>query len=155
MSKSSSKKSPSRGRRGQWKPAAYALGVSVVVGIIYWQFGWRGGQSAVDSIRVPELSAVAALGQKAFDETCARCHGPRGSGTDQGPPLIHDIYNPGHHGDAAFYNAAKRGAKQHHWRFGNMPAQPQVSDSQITAIIRYVRELQQANGIATRAHRMP
>jgi hypothetical protein len=36
-----------------------------------------------------------------------------------------------------------------------MPAQPQVSDSQITAIIRYVRELQQANGIATRAHRMP
>jgi hypothetical protein len=35
-----------------------------------------------------------------------------------------------------------------------MPAQPQVSDSQMTAIIRYVRELQRANGIIYRRHRM-
>ena len=131
------------------------LAVPVVAGAVAWQLGWLGGGSGIDSVRVPELSSVAVLGQKAFDKNCAGCHGLRGSGSDQGPPLVHDIYNPGHHGDAAFYAAAKRGSKQHHWRFGNMPAQPQVSDSQMTAIIRYVRELQQANGIATRAHRMP
>ncbi len=39
------------------------------------------------------------------------------------------------------------GVRAHHWRFGPMPAQPQLTRQEIAAIIRYVRELQEANGI--------
>ena len=155
MSKSRSKRRPvTRRRRVHWNTVTLVSALLVVAGAVAWQLGWLGGRSAMVSVRVPELSAVATIGQKAFDANCAGCHGARGSGTDQGPPLIHDIYNPGHHADSAFYSAAKRGVGQHHWRFGNMPAQPRVSDSQMTAIIRYVRELQRANGITYRRHRM-
>jgi len=154
MSKLRSKRRPITRRRVHWSTVTLVLAVPVVAGAVAWQLGWLGGRSAMVSVRVPELSAVAAIGRKAFDESCASCHGARGSGTDQGPPLIHDIYNPGHHADSAFYAAAKRGVGQHHWRFGNMSAQPQVSDSQMAAIIRYVRELQRANGITYRPHRM-
>jgi hypothetical protein len=35
-----------------------------------------------------------------------------------------------------------------------MPPQPQVTPEQLEAIVRYVRELQVANGIAYRPHRM-
>ena len=50
--------------------------------------------------------------------------------------------------------AARRGVRQHHWRLGNMPARPKMSNSQMAAIIRYVRELQRANGITYRKHVM-
>ena len=35
-----------------------------------------------------------------------------------------------------------------------MPAQPQVSDAQVMDIVRYVRELQKANGIVYQPHQM-
>lgn len=105
-------------------------------------------------VRVPELSEVALKGKEAFEANCAQCHGENASGTDKGPPLVHDIYNPGHHADGAFLIAAKRGVRAHHWPYGNMPPQPQVSEDQIAAIVKYVRELQVANGITYRPHRM-
>ena len=67
---------------------------------------------------------------------------------------MHKIYNPGHHADGAFALALQRGVNQHHWRFGNMPPQPQVDDASISLIIRYVREVQIANGIVYQAHKM-
>ena len=67
-----------------------------------------------------------------------------------GPPLVHNIYNSGHHADASFHFAVRAGARQHHWRFGDMPPQEQVTDDEVPAIIAYVRELQQANGIPYR-----
>ena len=94
-----------------------------------------------------DLSPVAQAGQEAFQVQCAECHGPAAGGTDKGPPLVHKWYHPGHHADAAFVLAAKRGVPQHHWNFGNMPPQPQVGDRSLQQIIAYVRELQQANGI--------
>lgn len=128
----------------------FVLGLGVV--------GWRVFSPASDAIavdvRIPNLSQTASIGKKAFDTNCAQCHGPSAAGSDKGPPLVHDIYNPGHHGDAAFVYAVKRGTRQHHWYFGNMQPVPRVSDADIAAIIRYVRELQQANGIFYRPHRM-
>ena len=102
------------------------------------------------------IVALAALpvGAVAFDAHCVACHGKSGSGTTQGPPLVHDIYNPGHHADESFWRAVRQGVQQHHWRFGHMVPLPQVSDAQLTSIVRYVRELQQANGIVSRPHQM-
>ncbi len=110
--------------------------------------------SAKVTVVVPKLSAVAASGKDLFDENCAQCHGANGSGTDIGPPLVHDIYNFGHHGDDSFYLAVSRGVGQHHWPYGDMPPQPQVTGRQMAAIVQYVRELQLANGITYRPHRM-
>ena len=116
--------------------------------------GNGGGGSPAD-IQVPELSPLAETGRTAFGANCAACHGVNGGGgTELGPPLIHRIYNPGHHGDMAFVFAARRGVPQHHWQFGNMPPQPQVKDADIKAIIRFMREMQLANGIKTKPHNM-
>lgn len=95
----------------------------------------------------PALSETGAEGKYLFDANCAACHGANGSGSDQGPPLIHRIYHPGHHGDMSFYMAVREGTRAHHWSFGDMPAQPQVSPGDIPAIILYIREVQAENGI--------
>lgn len=130
--------------------AALAGGLGVFA---YRAFG-PAPDAATVNVTVPELSPLAMQGQKAFEANCAVCHGKNASGTNQGPPLIHDIYNPGHHGDRSFLVAAKRGVRAHHWPYGNMPAQPQVSENEIAAIVKYVRELQVANGITFKPHRM-
>ena len=111
------------------------------------------GGTRVD-VSVPAFTSIAQAGEKAFTANCVQCHGVNAAGTDKGPPLVHDIYNPGHHGDDAFFFAVRNGTRQHHWPYGNMPAQPQVSMSELGAIVQYVRELQAANGIAFRAHQM-
>lgn len=98
-------------------------------------------------IVVPQLSAAAQIGKEAYDGNCARCHGQNAAGTGNGPPLVHQFYHPGHHADGAFHAAVARGVRQHHWKFGNMPAQPHVTEQQTRMIVRYVRELQEANGI--------
>lgn len=122
--------------------------------ILVWKFTSSPlGETAI-SVKVPKLTAVAAQGQQVFVATCAQCHGVNAAGTDKGPPLVHDIYNPGHHADAAFLNAVRRGVRQHHWRFGNMAPLPQVSDQEVAWIVRYIRELQVANGITYKPHRM-
>ena len=92
-------------------------------------------------------TAQDLAGKHLFDQNCAACHGEQARGTKQGPPLVHKIYEPSHHSDAAFVSAARNGSKQHHWPFGDMPAQPQVSDAQVKAITAYVRELQRDAGI--------
>jgi mono/diheme cytochrome c family protein len=111
-------------------------------------------QPTAETVRVPDLSATARKGKVAFDAVCAQCHGANGAGSDKGPPLVHPIYNPGHHGDMAFFLAAKNGVRRHHWKFGDMPPQPQVKEEQIAEIVAYIRELQRANGIVYEPHRM-
>ena len=100
------------------------------------------------------LSQEGQEGAALFKMNCQVCHGPNAAGTKLGPPLIHDIYNPGHHSDQAFYLAAASGVRQHHWPYGDMPAQPQVAQEEVAKIIRYIRELQEANGITYKAHSM-
>lgn len=123
-------------------------------GVIAFRWFGAAGPSTVVEIKLPQLSAGAAQGQLDFAANCVSCHGENAAGSERGPPLVHDIYNPGHHRDAAFYLATRNGVRQHHWSFGNMPAQPQISEDEIASIILYVRELQQANGIVYRVHRM-
>ncbi|WP_413872661.1 c-type cytochrome [Albidovulum sp.] len=94
------------------------------------------------------LSARAEAGRRAFDATCVTCHGEAASGRmGYGPPLLHPIYEPSHHADAAFLQAVQLGAPAHHWRFGDMPPQPGLTPADVADIPAYVRELQRANGI--------
>ena len=124
------------------------------VGALGWRFVSPSLTTATVKVKVPELSAVALRGQQAFDANCATCHGPNGAGSDKGPPLVHTIYNPGHHDDGAFFRAANQGVPRHHWNFGDMPPLPEVTDGQIADIVRYMRELQQANDIFYQPHQM-
>ncbi|MFQ5508709.1 MAG: c-type cytochrome [Leptospirillia bacterium] len=93
-------------------------------------------------------AAVAPTdGAGLFTNHCAGCHGEGARGSDQGPPLVHKIYEPSHHPDMAFYRAASAGVRAHHWGFGNMPPIDGVKTGEMTAIISYVRALQRDAGI--------
>jgi len=108
----------------------------------------RVAPTSPDKVIVPELSQVAKSGKLAFDATCSACHGINAAGTDMGPPLIHNLYRPGHHPDGAFASAAANGVTSHHWRFGNMPPiSGGVSDAKMRWIVKYIREMQEANGV--------
>lgn len=103
-------------------------------------------------VTVPALSKMGTTGQRAFNETCAKCHGENGAGTMKGPPLVHSIYNPGHHNDKSIYNAMRNGVRQHHWPYGDMPKQTSVGFMESTAIVKFIREMQEANGIVYQQH---
>ncbi|WP_093033516.1 c-type cytochrome [Ruegeria marina] len=91
----------------------------------------------------------AGAGRRAalFEANCAACHGANAAGSDRGPPLVHRIYEPSHHGKMAFDLAARQGVRAHDWRFGNMPPVEGLSDKDVPQITDYVRALQRANGI--------
>ena len=86
-------------------------------------------------------------GEAKFNNFCSRCHGPQGKGTNNGPPLVHKIYEPNHHADMAFQRAAAQGVRAHHWKFGNMPKIDGVVPEDVSQIIAYIRWLQRQAGI--------
>ena len=94
-----------------------------------------------------DSSGDAVVGKELFIANCSMCHGENASGTAQGPPLVHEYYEPGHHPDASFVIAVARGVRQHHWQFGNMPAVPDLSLDEIQQVICFVRKLQVADGM--------
>jgi mono/diheme cytochrome c family protein len=107
-----------------------------------------GGQKAIyDNPLAPKMTPLLNVGKLNFDKFCASCHGASGRGTDKGPTFISRVYHPGHHGDAAFYIAAKRGVRAHHWPFGDMKPIPGITNIQIKSIIAYIRAMQKANGL--------
>lgn len=103
---------------------------------------------ALVSIQMPAIDGNAAIGQRIFDAACAKCHGQNAVGKDgAGPPLIHKIYEPGHHADEAFQRAVAFGVRSHHWRFGDMPPVEGLTRGDVAMIADFVREVQRANGI--------
>ena len=136
------------------KRAAILGGLAATVGgagYIYFGGSDEVGESGppIVAVNVPAtLSARAQLGQKTYEANCAACHGPNAAGQDGiAPPLIHIIYEPGHHGDESFQRAVALGVRAHHWRFGDMPPVEGLTRRDVAGIIAYVRELQHANGI--------
>lgn len=106
--------------------------------------GCSGSSSAAN---VPAGPFTGADGAELYAQACATCHGADLQGTDHGPPFLDRIYEPGHHGDAAFLAAAMAGVRAHHWDFGNMPRIEGITEEQVAAIVAYVREQQRAAGI--------
>lgn len=105
--------------------------------------------SAIAEVILPaQLSENAQIGERVFEAKCAVCHGRNAAGQNGvAPPLVHSIYRPGHHADAAFLIAARNGVRAHHWKFGNMPPVEGVTDGEVRLVTQYIRELQRANGI--------
>lgn len=132
---------------------AIGVALSVVAVFALWHFMYPAQHTRAEGgplvdVTVPNLDAEAAIGEAIFVKNCSTCHGANAAGRDGfGPPLVHIIYEPNHHGDASFYLAVARGVRAHHWPFGNMPAIVGVSEEDTSAIITYIRTLQRANGI--------
>ena len=96
---------------------------------------------------IPEQDpTLVAEGDVLYQANCAECHGSDLRGTDKGPSHLSIVYEPGHHGDAAFALAVYRGVPQHHWPFGDMPPVEGLNDDDIARIIAFVRENQRLFG---------
>lgn len=108
-----------------------------------------GGEAGVDTVglRLRAVPAEHREGEALYARSCAVCHGGAAVGSERGPPLVHVVYEPGHHADAAFLLAVQRGVRAHHWRFGDMAPLPDVSRQETEAIVGYVRWLQREAGI--------
>ncbi len=104
---------------------------------------------ALAAVKIPaEFSSEATIGKRVFDAKCAACHGENAAGQNGvAPPLVHQIYEPNHHGDQAFLSAARNGVTSHHWNFGNMPPIEGLTDGDVKYIAAYIRALQKENGI--------
>ncbi len=122
---------------------------ALLVGFLVSASSWDTQAQALDPslIKEPAASPEINRGKLNFQAFCQECHGVKGAGTDKGPPFLHKVYHPGHHGDASFYLAVKNGTRAHHWPFGDMKPVEGVSDSMIKDIIAYVRALQKVNGL--------
>lgn len=109
--------------------------------------------AAPDTVEVPDAVEVeqqdpelVELGEPLYQQHCAQCHGADLRGTDLGPSHLSIVYEPNHHGDAAFLVAVSRGSPAHHWDFGPMPPITGLTQEDVAAITAYVREQQRING---------
>jgi cytochrome c553 len=126
--------------------SAFALAAAVI-----YSMGLGDNEPAVEAgkpVVMPELTGVLLTGQAAYEAKCSACHGVELNGVDQkGPPLLHDYYEPNHHGDAAIVSAIRVGAPAHHWKFGDMPPVEGMGEADIAAVVAFIRAVQKANGI--------
>lgn len=88
-----------------------------------------------------------AQGEPLFSQYCQSCHGNSGKGSDQGPPLVNQVYRPGHHANLAFHMAVRDGVQAHHWDFGNMPPVTGITPRETEHIAAYIRQQQKMAGI--------
>ncbi|WP_037374497.1 c-type cytochrome [Sedimenticola selenatireducens] len=95
----------------------------------------------------PGFKGIVEKGIEPFEKYCMVCHGVKGRGTDQGPPLIDRVYRPDHHADLSFHIAVRDGVKSHHWRHGDMQPIPLITPEETEHIVAYIREEQRRVGI--------
>ncbi|HER27261.1 MAG TPA: cytochrome c [Rhodospirillales bacterium] len=123
------------------------IGIAVMLGIVGWLILGTGSEDATVSVIVPTLTPAAQAGAITFNRVCQDCHGDNAGGSSVGPAMVNPIYRPGHHADGAIRIAIAQGVRAHHWKFGPMPAQPDVKPEEIRPLITFIREMQRANGI--------
>lgn len=104
------------------------------------------GGSADDTGIPVQNPQLVETGAALYEATCAECHGADLRGTDTGPSHLSRVYEPGHHGDAAFFLAVLQGSRQHHWRFGDMEPIDGLTQADVEAIVAFVRETQRIEG---------
>lgn len=99
------------------------------------------GDSSDDTAAAP-----TGAGAELYAANCASCHGADLGGTERGPSQLSIVYEPNHHGDASYRSAIANGVNQHHWTFGNMPPIPGLDDTEVDAIISFIRSEQTRRG---------
>lgn len=88
---------------------ALLIGIILLVGafLIYRSFQppeRHASGAAMANVVIPQLSAQAQEGETLFNRSCASCHGKNAAGQDGiAPPLVHKIYEPGHHATSRFF----------------------------------------------------
>jgi mono/diheme cytochrome c family protein len=128
----------------RWSSTAGIVATAMLLGGLA---GCAGEPQRTSSNTAQPLPASLEHGASRYQALCAACHGKGATGTQQGPPLVHDLYARGHHRDSAFRRAVSQGVEAHHWRFGNMPPVPNATSEDVAAIIEYIRALQNSAGI--------
>ena len=97
---------------------------------------------------IPELTPLAQHGRVVISEKCADCHGVDGTGGSRnGPPMLHPMYRDEIFPDFVFKRSVREGKREKNWRFGPMPAMPDLSDKDIDGVIAFVREVHTATGV--------
>ena len=127
--------------------ALLGAGLAAVIGTAACAPAAEGPDPAVLAAVAARSPAEYQEGKELYALYCAMCHGKSGGGSVVGPPLVHRVYRPAHHADAAFLLAVKNGVRAHHWRFGDMAPVPGVDVAASGHIVAYLRWLQVENGI--------
>lgn len=126
------------------------MGLTILILIVLTFFTMWGREkiSIRASPNIPELSTLAQAGRVIINTQCKECHGVDGTGYSRnGPPLLHPMYRSEIYPDHHFKRVLREGRPQKNWRFGPMPAQPQLSDADMNGIIAFVREVHTATGV--------
>jgi mono/diheme cytochrome c family protein len=85
-------------------------------------------------------------GATLYAANCASCHGRDLRGTDKGPSHLSVVYESNHHPDESFQHAIEEGVRAHHWNFGDMQPVGGLDQSEIDAVIAYIRDVQARDG---------
>jgi mono/diheme cytochrome c family protein len=117
------------------------LGVVLIVGLLW------GENTFAQEKKAPKVPTEMNIGGMLYGKFCSSCHGIDLKGSKTGPSFIHRVYHPGHHSDGSFFLAAKNGARQHHWQFGNMPPVKGVNEKIVGSIVKYIRHVQKSAGL--------
>ena len=120
----------------------FFLIISLAVGLSF-----SNSAETAEQAVAPKVPAQLNLNKLLYGKYCSECHGIDLRGTDKGPPFLHRVYHPGNHGDQSFYTASLKGAKAHHWKFGDMKPVQGVNRGIVASIVQYVRFVQKAVGL--------
>lgn len=94
----------------------------------------------------PQDSELVEAGEELYRANCSVCHGVDLTGSSTGPSLLSDVYHPDRYSDVAFTRSVELGSSSINWDFGPMPRIEGLSQSDVEAIIAYVRENQRVRG---------
>ena len=130
------------------KPALAVTGILAAPVALYLTVG--GGEentrtAGSSGFTIPSLSTQALDGKGLFSEKCGDCHGAYGEGSDNGPALIHALYDKTIFPDQAVRRAIVEGAVARNWPFGDMPPVEGLGEQEIDGLIAFLREVQAAN----------
>ncbi len=109
--------------------AALGIGFALIIGlVILSQLTGKG------PVTVAANDDVLALGQEAYANTCAACHGEQGEGhVLPEAPALDETEHAWHHADGQIQDLIKNGGQV-------MPALgDQLTDEEIVAVIRYIQ----------------
>ena len=121
--------------------------LSTIVSLVACTEGTEAERLARLHLPPPDYVADSTRGAELFARRCAECHGVNAQGSKNGPPLVSPVYRPEHHANLAFHWAVRDGVRQHHWKFGDMPAQKDVTPEEAADIVGWVRLRQREAGI--------